>query len=162
MSRPTNVYSPQSSSFNQLYFPPSAFEDRAPTPLQTDIDYFTRDMNSTDSGSDSLPVINIEELVLQSDVQYDIRRMLISLSEESAYIIGMGAQAPRLITLLKQKLAGTHQLRDVDVTEQLTAMGFKEEKVAEAMRIHEYVWSIFSRRIDCNLTILTEENMAMH
>lgn len=88
------------------------------------------------SASVRLPIVNIEELVLQSDVQYDIRQMLISLSEASAYIIGMGPQAARLIVLLKQKLA-SKQVFECDAAEQLAGMGFEEEKVAEALRIYE-------------------------
>lgn len=105
------------------------------TPLQSDIDLVTSNM-SRQARSIDLPIVNIEELVLQSDVQYDIRQILISLSEASAYIIGMGPQASRLIKLLKQKLA-SKQMGDCDMLEQLAALGFEDAQVVEALKINK-------------------------
>lgn len=100
-------------------------------------DNVNNDMVANDDPIDDLPTANIEELVLQSEVQHDIRQILISLCEASAYIIGVGEPAQRLIALLKLKLVRKRLGDARDGAEQLIGMGFDGEKVTEALRMHE-------------------------
>lgn len=64
--------------------------------------------------------------------------MIISLAESSAYIIGSGPYAQRLISMFKQKLANKRQ-HQIDTLQCLVDMGFSREKAAYALRIQKYV-----------------------
>lgn len=79
-------------------------------------------------------VVNIDELVLQSDVQYDIRKILISLAMNHAYVIGSGPYATRIINMLKQKLIQRKQ-HEQDTQQCLIEMGFSRTKVQHALNI---------------------------
>lgn len=79
-------------------------------------------------------VVNIDELVLQSDVQYDIRKILISLANSCAYVIGAGPFATRIISMLKQRLVQRKQ-HEQDTQQCLIEMGFSRPKVQHALNI---------------------------
>lgn len=82
-------------------------------------------------------IVNIDELVLQSDVQYDIRKILISLANSCAYVIGAGPYATRLIFMLKQRLIRKKR-QENDTQQCLIDMGFSKIKVQHALRINKY------------------------
>lgn len=81
-------------------------------------------------------VVNIDELVLQSDVQYDIRKILISLANSCAYVIGAGPYATRIINMLKQRLVQRKQ-HEQDTQQCLIEMGFSRPKVQHALNINK-------------------------
>lgn len=83
-------------------------------------------------------IVNIHELVLQSDVQYDIRKILISLAHACAYVIGSGPFATRIINMLKQRLIQRKQYEQ-DTQQCLIEMGFSRSKVQHALNIKKYV-----------------------
>lgn len=82
-------------------------------------------------------VVSIDELVLQSDVQYDIRKILISLANSCAYVIGSGPYATRIINMLKQRLIQRKQ-HEQDTKQCLIEMGFTRSKVQHALNINKY------------------------
>ncbi|XP_055384623.1 ubiquitin-associated domain-containing protein 1 isoform X2 [Condylostylus longicornis] len=82
--------------------------------------------------------VDINELVAQSD--FDVRKVLISLAQESAYIIGAGPYAPRLISMLKQKLINKRRHQS-DTLQCLVDMGFSKEKAIYALKLHNGVYS---------------------
>ncbi|XP_033148910.1 ubiquitin-associated domain-containing protein 1 isoform X1 [Drosophila busckii] len=92
------------------------------------------------NSASTLPVIDINEIFQQSNIQYDVRKVLISLAQASAAIIGAGPYAPRLIAMLKQRLVNrrNHQR---DTIQCLVDMGFKREIADHALRIHNGVYS---------------------
>lgn len=83
-------------------------------------------------------VVNIDELVHQSDVQYDIRKILISLAYSCAYVIGSGPYAKNIINMLKQRLIQRKQ-HEQDTQQCLIDMGFSCSKVQHALNINKYV-----------------------
>lgn len=101
---------------------------------QSDIDLVTANLNARNINCPN--VVNIDELVLQSDVQYDIRKILISLSNACAYVIGGGPFAPRTIAMLKQRLI-QRKRHENDTQECLIAMGFSRPKVQHALHINK-------------------------
>lgn len=103
-------------------------------PTQLDIDVVTANLIARNINGPN--VVNIDELVLQSDVQYDIRKILISLSNACAYVIGGGPFAPRIITMLKQRLV-QRKRHENDTQECLIAMGFSRPKVQHALHINK-------------------------
>lgn len=103
-------------------------------PTQLDIDSVTANLNARNINAPN--VVNIDEIVLQSDVQYDIRKILISLSNACAYVIGGGPYAPRIITMLKQRLI-QRKRHEHDTQECLIAMGFSKSKVQHALHINK-------------------------
>lgn len=103
-------------------------------PTQSDIDLITANLNAREGKCPN--VVNIDELVLQSDVQYDIRKVLVSLSNACAYVIGGGPFAPRIITMLKQRLI-QRKRHENDTQECLIAMGFSRPKVQHALHINK-------------------------
>lgn len=102
------------------------------SPTQAAIDAATRDMVV----SDVRPKVaaNIDDMVLQNDIQYDIRKILISLAQAAAYIIGVGPYAERLIVVLKQKLINRRN-HEADAVQCLVDMGFPEDKAVHALRL---------------------------
>lgn len=103
-------------------------------PTQHDIDLATKylPLNNTHEPN----MINIDELVLQSDVQYDIRKILISLANACAYVIGAGPYAIRIIAMLKQRLIQRKQ-HEQDTQQCLIEMGFSRSKVQHALNINK-------------------------
>lgn len=103
-------------------------------PTQLDIDLVTSNVCPRNISGPN--VVNIDELVLQSDVQYDIRKILISLSNACAYVIGSGPFAPKIITMLKQRLI-QRKRHENDTQECLIAMGFSRPKAQHALHINK-------------------------
>lgn len=91
----------------------------------------TRDIPATQP---SPPAVNIYDMVLQTDLQYDIRKILISLAQSSAYVIGAGPFADRLIGILKQRLLNRRR-HEASALDSLLAMGFAPSKVHRALKI---------------------------
>lgn len=113
-----------------------AFNDSSKEPLmkgptQSDIDQATIEQPSCKSNQ--LPIVNIEELVLQSDVQYDIRQILISLAETAAYVIGTGSHANSLIVMLKSRLMNKRN-HSRGAIEHLLDLGFGSDQVNQALQ----------------------------
>lgn len=79
------------------------------------------------------PTVNIDEMVL-NDLQFDIRKILISLAHSSAYVIGAGPYAERLIAMLKQRLINRRR-QEADSIQCLSDMGFSREKVIHALKL---------------------------
>lgn len=130
-------------------------------PTQESIELATADIESQHF---SIPaIVNIDELVLQSDVsddrpwitmptyltqlyfcsfyfqmQYDIRKIVISLANACAYVIGAGPYASRIIFMLKQRLMQKKRLES-DTQQCLIDMGFSQVKVHHALHINKYV-----------------------
>lgn len=99
-------------------------------PTQEDIETETNNDASTRITS---PTVNIDEMVL-NDLQFDIRKILISLAHSSAYVIGAGPYAERLIAMLKQKLINRRR-QEADSIQCLSDMGFSREKVIHALKL---------------------------
>ncbi|XP_062562846.1 ubiquitin-associated domain-containing protein 1 isoform X2 [Armigeres subalbatus] len=77
--------------------------------------------------------------MLQTDLQQDLRRILISLARASAFVIGSGSCAEKLIALFNQRLVNRrrHQVRSVET---LLEMGFSLDKIHQAMEITKNVF----------------------
>lgn len=103
-------------------------------PTQLDIDHVTANLIARNMNGPN--VVNIDELFTIIDVQYDIRKILISLSNACAYVIGGGPLAPRIIKMLKQRLI--QRKRHENYTQEcLIAMGFSKPKVQHALHINK-------------------------
>ncbi|XP_065076116.1 ubiquitin-associated domain-containing protein 1 [Ochlerotatus camptorhynchus] len=77
--------------------------------------------------------------MLQTDLQQDLRRILISLARASAFVIGPGTCAEKLLVLFNQRLTNRrrHQVRSIDT---LLEMGFSLDKIHQAMEITKNVF----------------------
>lgn len=77
--------------------------------------------------------------MLQTDLQQDLRRILISLARASAFVIGSGCCAEKLIALFNQRLVNRrrHQVRSIET---LLEMGFSLDKIHQAMEITKNVF----------------------
>uniref|UniRef100_A0A1B0CN76 Putative ubiquitin-associated domain-containing protein 1 isoform x1 n=1 Tax=Lutzomyia longipalpis TaxID=7200 RepID=A0A1B0CN76_LUTLO len=93
----------------------------------------TKDLPATQP---SPPAVNIYDMVLQTDLQYDIRKILISLAQSSAYVIGAGPFADRLIEILKQRLLNRRR-HEASALESLLAMGFAPARVHQALKLQK-------------------------
>ncbi|XP_030380767.1 ubiquitin-associated domain-containing protein 1 [Scaptodrosophila lebanonensis] len=87
-----------------------------------------------------LPVIDINEIFQQSNIQYDVRKVLISLAQASAAILGAGPFAPRLIAMLKQRLINRRN-HHADTLQCLVDMGFKRELAEYALKANNGIYS---------------------
>ncbi|KAH8355301.1 hypothetical protein KR093_010716 [Drosophila rubida] len=92
------------------------------------------------NNTNSLPIIDINEIFQQSNIQYDVRKVLISLAQASASIIGAGPYAPRLIAMLKQRLVNRRN-HQADTLQCLVDMGFTREIAEQALRSNNGVYS---------------------
>ncbi|XP_062128750.1 ubiquitin-associated domain-containing protein 1 [Drosophila sulfurigaster albostrigata] len=92
------------------------------------------------NNTNSLPIIDINEIFQQSNIQYDVRKVLISLAQASAAIIGAGPFAPRLIAMLKQRLVNRRN-HQADTLQCLVDMGFTREIAEQALRSNNGVYS---------------------
>ncbi|KAH8270852.1 hypothetical protein KR018_007196 [Drosophila ironensis] len=90
--------------------------------------------------SSRLQTIDINEIFQQSNIQYDVRKVLISLAQASAAIIGAGPFAPRLIAMLKQRLINRRN-QQADTLQCLVDMGFKRELAAFALKANNGIYS---------------------
>lgn len=108
------------------------------------------------------PKVNIDDMVLQTDVstlwwlifnyltlsfnlyplqlQYDIRKILISLAQSSAYVIGAGPYADRLILMLKQRLINKRK-SETDSLNCLLDMGFPKHRALYALQLKGFVYA---------------------
>ncbi|XP_053695294.1 ubiquitin-associated domain-containing protein 1 [Sabethes cyaneus] len=82
---------------------------------------------------------NINMDLLQSDLQQDLRRILISLARSSAFVIGSGPCADKLIALFRQRLVNRrkHQVRSIET---LLEMGFSLDKIHQALEITKNIF----------------------
>lgn len=87
-----------------------------------------------------MPMVDINEIFQQSNLQFDVRKVLISLAQASAVIIGAGPYATRLIAMLKQKLINKRNYQN-DTLQCLVDMGFKKEKAEYALKVNQGVYS---------------------
>lgn len=71
-------------------------------------------------------------------LQQDLRRILISLARASAFVIGTGPCAAKLIALFNQRLINRrrHQVRSIET---LLEMGFSLDKIHQALGAAKYV-----------------------
>ncbi|XP_019892782.2 ubiquitin-associated domain-containing protein 1 isoform X2 [Musca domestica] len=90
--------------------------------------------------SADVPLVDINEIFQQSNLHFDVRKVLISLAQASAVVIGSGPYAKRLIAMLKQKLINKRNYQN-DTTQCLVDMGFKKEKAEYALKLHNNVYS---------------------
>uniref|UniRef100_A0A182S956 UBA domain-containing protein n=1 Tax=Anopheles maculatus TaxID=74869 RepID=A0A182S956_9DIPT len=83
--------------------------------------------------------VNFNLGMLQSDLQQDLRRIMISLSRASAYVHGTGPCAGKLIALYQQRLINRkrHQISSVET---LLEMGFSLDKINQALQITKNVF----------------------
>lgn len=112
---------------------------------------------------DDLPMVDLNEIFQQSNVskvfifkfdpsnlqfptffqlQFDVRKVLISLAQMSAVVIGVGPYADRLIAMLKQRLINKRNYQN-DTVQCLVDMGFSRERAEYALKIHKSVELIF-------------------
>lgn len=85
--------------------------------------------------NEKLPaIVNINELVLQSDVQYDIRQIIVSLAQASAHVIGIGPYGRKLIEMFMKRLIRKRK-HELDTRKNLLEMGFDKIMVIHALRL---------------------------
>lgn len=102
-------------------------------PTQADIDRATQRTPLQKNGK--MPaIVNINELVLQSDVQYDIRQIIVSLAQAAAHVIGSGPYARRLIDMFMKRLIKKRR-HELDTRQNLMEMGFERTTVIHALRV---------------------------
>ncbi|XP_034652468.1 ubiquitin-associated domain-containing protein 1 [Drosophila subobscura] len=92
------------------------------------------------TNANSLPTIDINEIFQQSNIQYDVRKVLISLAQASAAVLGAGPYAPRLIAMLKQRLINRRNHQS-DTLQCLVDMGFRREMAAFALKANSGIYS---------------------
>ncbi|XP_055550686.1 ubiquitin-associated domain-containing protein 1 isoform X2 [Wyeomyia smithii] len=82
---------------------------------------------------------NINMDLLHNDLQQDLRRILISLARSSAFVIGSGPCADKLIALFRQRLVNRrkHQVRSIET---LLEMGFSLDKIHQALEITKNIF----------------------
>ncbi|XP_023296938.2 ubiquitin-associated domain-containing protein 1 isoform X1 [Lucilia cuprina] len=107
------------------------------TPPEAEIEMATRSLPVRTS---EIPMVDINEIFQQSNLQFDVRKVLISLAQASSVIIGSGPYANRLIAMLKQKLINKRNYQN-DTLQCLVDMGFKKEKAEYALKIHNNIYS---------------------
>ncbi|KAM7345216.1 kip1 ubiquitination-promoting complex subunit 2 [Cochliomyia hominivorax] len=107
------------------------------TPPEVEIEMATRSLPVRTS---EIPMVDINEIFQQSNLQFDVRKVLISLAQASSVIIGSGPYANRLIAMLKQKLINKRNYQN-DTLQCLVDMGFKKEKAEYALKMHNNVYS---------------------
>ncbi|XP_073846874.1 kip1 ubiquitination-promoting complex subunit 2 isoform X2 [Musca autumnalis] len=107
------------------------------SPSDKDIEMATKNLQIR---SADVPLVDINEIFQQSNLHFDVRKVLISLAQASAVIIGSGPYAKRLIAVLKQKLINKRNYQN-DTTQCLVDMGFKKEKAEYALKLHNNVYS---------------------
>lgn len=73
-------------------------------------------------------------------LQYDIRKILISLAQSSAYVIGAGPYADRLILMLKQRLINKRK-SETDSLNCLLDMGFPKNRALYALQLKGFVYA---------------------
>lgn len=124
-------------------------EDSASTtsapPTQLHIDLATEHLEAKNMRGPNVVSIDFD----QSDVHYDIRKILISLATTCALHIGAGPYASRIINMLKQRLVQRKQ-HEQDTKQCLIEMGFARSKVQHALNINKYVHLFLFLKIDAN------------
>lgn len=106
-------------------------------PTHEDIEMATRFMANPDSTATN-NVINVYEFVSQNDVQHDVRRILVSLSNSCARVIGAGPYSSRILHMLKQKLIRQRRF-EYDTQQYLVDMGFAHCNVQHALHMCKLV-----------------------
>ncbi|XP_050087446.1 ubiquitin-associated domain-containing protein 1 isoform X2 [Anopheles aquasalis] len=84
--------------------------------------------------------VNFNLGMLQGDdLHQDLRRIIISLSKASAFVVGAGPCAEKLITLFQQRLINRkrHQISSIET---LLEMGFSLDKINQALQITKNVF----------------------
>lgn len=114
-------------------------------PTQLHIDLATEHLEAKNMRGPNVVSIDFD----QSDVHYDIRKILISLANHCAYHIGAGPYATRIINMLKQRLVQRKQ-HEQDTKQCLIEMGFARSKVQHALNINKYVHLFCALKIDAN------------
>ncbi|EDW32600.1 GL10356 [Drosophila persimilis] len=106
--------------------------------------------------------LNEAETLAQLQIQYDVRKVLISLAQASAAVLGAGPYAPRLITMLKQRLINRRNHQS-DTLQCLVDMGFKREMAAFALKANSGIYSSTLEWLiqNQNEDILQEPNINM-
>ncbi|XP_055857212.1 ubiquitin-associated domain-containing protein 1 isoform X2 [Episyrphus balteatus] len=84
--------------------------------------------------------MDINEIFQQSDLQFDVRKVIISLAQASARVIGVGPHATKLIGILKRKLANKQSNQD-DTLQCLIDMGFSKEKATYGLKVNNGVYA---------------------
>ncbi|XP_055640444.1 ubiquitin-associated domain-containing protein 1 [Toxorhynchites rutilus septentrionalis] len=89
--------------------------------------------------STNQPNANLNVAMLPTDLQQDLRRILISLARASAFVIGTGPCALKLIALFNQRLINRrrHQVRSIET---LLEMGFSLDKIHQALEVTKNVF----------------------
>lgn len=100
-------------------------------PTNDEIEEATKDIACTQSRNKT---VDINEIFHQSSL--DVRKVLISLAQCSARIIGSGPYADRLISMLKQKVINKHK-NAYDKLQCLVELGYSSELAAHALKISE-------------------------
>lgn len=106
-------------------------------PTHEEIEIATRYLDATESTTKN-NLINVYEFVPQHDVQHDIRRILISLSNSCAFVIGAGPYSNRTLHMLKQKLI-QQKRSEYDTQQYLVDMGFTQRNVQHALHMCKLV-----------------------
>uniref|UniRef100_A0A182QUM5 UBA domain-containing protein n=1 Tax=Anopheles farauti TaxID=69004 RepID=A0A182QUM5_9DIPT len=83
--------------------------------------------------------VNFNLGMLQSDLQQDLRRIMISLSKASAYVHGTGPCAEKLIALFQQRLINRKR-HQISSEATLLEMGFSLDKINHALQITKNVF----------------------
>ncbi|KAL5280786.1 UBAC1 family protein [Megaselia abdita] len=100
-------------------------------PTNDEIEEATKDIACTQSRNKT---VDINEIFHQSSL--DVRKVLISLAQCSARIIGSGPYADRLISMLKQKVINKHK-NAYDKLQCLVELGYSIELAAHALKISD-------------------------
>lgn len=100
-------------------------------PTNDEIEEATKDIVCTQSRNKT---VDINEIFHQSSL--DVRKVLISLAQCSARIIGSGPFADRLISMLTQKVINKHK-NAYDKLQCLVELGYSSELAAHALIISE-------------------------
>ncbi|XP_037947434.1 ubiquitin-associated domain-containing protein 1-like isoform X2 [Teleopsis dalmanni] len=88
----------------------------------------------------NLPMIDVNEIFQQANLHFEVRKVLISLAQVSAIIVGASPYADRIIAMLKQKLI--NKLNDEnDILQCLVDMGFTKERCEYALKTHNGVYA---------------------
>ncbi|XP_037928206.1 ubiquitin-associated domain-containing protein 1-like [Teleopsis dalmanni] len=103
-----------------------------------EVDMATRNLPSHVT---NLPMIDVNEIFQQANLHFEVRKVLISLAQLSATIVGASPYADRIIAMLKQKLI--NKVNDEnDILQCLVDMGFTRERCEYALKTNNGVYAL--------------------
>jgi hypothetical protein len=85
--------------------------------------------------------LSVDSIFFQGDLQSDLRKILSEIAKYSAHVLGSLPFAEKLLLFYRQKILMS-LYNHTEVVQLLTDMGFIEDKVIRALKIHNRDYSV--------------------